>query len=731
MPSLVPDLQILIRRSAELGPGTLTFEVLVNNPSLGPKLERLEPLALHLDPGSSFQRELKTVLGELADLADQRGAPTEIAEKRLESIGTALFLQLPERLRERLWNLQGRDLTLQILADEPNLPWELMKLQRRGATGWEQGPFLCEAFAVTRWLLDCVEVLELPARNIALVVPGSSDLPASGTEKHDVLGLSGPDRQVQTIEPIYLAVTAAMREGEHDAWHLAGHASAHAIDPNHMTFALDGDQPLRPEDVSAHGESLGRQRSLVFLNGCETGRGGYSLFATGGWAEAFLHAGAGAYLGTLWPVRDKKARTFARTFYARFLGGEPIGEAVRQARWETKKLFPGDPSWLAYTVFAHPLTACQEDFRVRSARTSPLELPVLSWRREVSPPGALLRAGYGVVPFHAREREINDLYVWCTDGAPVRVRLYTGPGGMGKTRLAIEAAIRLRGEGWRAGFFKPSPGLSAAETWEALRGPGGKVLAIVDYAETRRDLIAPILREMYRADRGPIRLVLLARAALDWWEQLKTEGDGVGELLAGPATSRQPLLALALTAEQRELSFRLAGEAFAERLGQSPPVAVRDDLAQPLFERVLLLHMTALAGIEGVPVKAEDGVLDYVLDRERRYWQMRAGERKLPPTVLSGIGRGMAAITLGGGVRDEDEALEVLRVLHDFKGVTGDVLVGIARLLHECYPGDRWIEPILPDLLGEHLVQREMERGADELLDLVLGPPAAPGHRID
>jgi hypothetical protein len=24
--------------------------------------------------------------------------------------------------------------------------------------------------------------------------------------------------------------------------------------------------------------------------------------------------------------------------------------------------------------------------------------------------------------------------------------------------------------------------------------------------------------------------------------------------------------------------------------------------------------------------------------------------------------------------------------------------------------------------LGEHLVQREMERGADELLDLVLGP---------
>jgi len=49
-------------------------------------------------------------------------------------------------------------------------------------------------------------------------------------------------------------------------------------------------------------------------------------------------------------------------------------------------------------------------------------------------------------------------------------------------------------------------------------------------------------------------------------------------------------------------------------------------------------------------------------------------------------------------------------------------LTGVARLLHECYPGERWIEPLQPDLLGEHLAQRELEKGADELFDLVLGP---------
>ena len=77
---------------------------------------------------------------------------------------------------------------------------------------------------------------------------------------------------------------------------------------------------------------------------------------------------------------------------------------------------------------------------------------------------------------------------------------------------------------------------------------------------------------------------------------------------------------------------------------------------------------------------------------------------------------------VGGGVQGESEAIEVLRGLQFFTDQPAAVLTSVARLLHECYPGERWIEPIQPDLLGEHLVQRELEQGADELLDLVLGP---------
>jgi hypothetical protein len=83
----------------------------------------------------------------------------------------------------------------------------------------------------------------------------------------------------------------------------------------------------------------------------------------------------------------------------------------------------------------------------------------------------------------------------------------------------------------------------------------------------------------------------------------------------------------------------------------------------------------------------------------------------------------MAVITLGGGAQGETEALEALRGLDFFADQPTAVLTAVARLLHECYPGERWIEPLQPDILGEHLAQRELEKeGADELLDLVLGP---------
>ncbi len=358
MINLDPDVRFFIRKQSPL-----TFQILVREPAFGPTFqEYFLPPGTYMDP-DTYAAALKKAMDELWVLAQQGKSGTEQAKRRLESIGTNLFDQLPSALQDRLWSLLGLAETVQIISDEPKIPWELMKLKHRKPTGgWESGKYLCEAFAVTRWLIAMTGSLKLPVRDIALVVPRDSELPESQTEREDILALAGSGRRVREIVPVYQKVIEALQAGEHDAWHFCGHGSADATDPDRMIFQLlDGDQ-LHPEDIKAHGGSLEPRQAFVFLNACETGECGFSLTGLGGWAHAFLHAGAGAFLGTLWSVDDRAASVFAKEFYRRFLGGEPIAEALRQARFRIRDLFPGDPSWLAYTAFAHPFATSQKEY---------------------------------------------------------------------------------------------------------------------------------------------------------------------------------------------------------------------------------------------------------------------------------------------------------------------------------------------------------------------------------
>jgi KaiC/GvpD/RAD55 family RecA-like ATPase len=64
-------------------------------------------------------------------------------------------------------------------------------------------------------------------------------------------------------------------------------------------------------------------------------------------------------------------------------------------------------------------------------------------------PAGLLDPRRGLVGFTGREHELAGLLAWCEDGAPRGVRLVTGPGGVGKTRLSVELCARLGPAGWR------------------------------------------------------------------------------------------------------------------------------------------------------------------------------------------------------------------------------------------------------------------------------------------
>lgn len=72
----------------------------------------------------------------------------------------------------------------------------------------------------------------------------------------------------------------------------------------------------------------------------------------GGWTNRLISNGAGLFIAPMWTVTDERALVFAQVFYNELLNGSIVAEAVRQARLATRT--PGDPTWLAYTVYAHP-----------------------------------------------------------------------------------------------------------------------------------------------------------------------------------------------------------------------------------------------------------------------------------------------------------------------------------------------------------------------------------------
>jgi len=165
---------------------------------------------------------------------------------------------------------------------------------------------------------------------------------------------------------------------------------------------------------------------------------------------------------------------------------------------------------------------------------------------------------------------------------------------------------------------------------------------------------------------------------------------------------------------------------FSHKLGREPSGGPPTDLDEPLYERTLILQMAALAAVEGTVVKGDQGILNYVLQRERRFWSDHAKARDLPSYLVSAISQFMAAITLVGGTATDSDALELSSKLPLLSDQSRAIQRSVSDMLHEIYPGERWIEPVLPDLLGEHLCQTELEETPDAFFDLVFGTTEQP-----
>lgn len=136
------------------------------------------------------------------------------------------------------------------------------------------------------------------------------------------------------------------------------HLATHAVEtryPHQRAHLFLGLRSSGEADLLTPAEigRMGLHARLVVLSGCGSGRA--AVFpSTGlmGLARAWLSAGAGAVLATLWPTPDETGEFFA-DFYRRFQSGSSPGEALREAqlaalRSGTWRARPG--YWATYFV---------------------------------------------------------------------------------------------------------------------------------------------------------------------------------------------------------------------------------------------------------------------------------------------------------------------------------------------------------------------------------------------
>lgn len=351
MPRVVqpPDLQMLILEGRSGGNPAFTIRLTAADPGLGLYLKPFGPVELRMDPLDYFEDFFQGI----EDLPLRTAEERQIAEVRLASKGLSLFNALfPDDLKVLLWELRERITTIEIESEEPWIPWELCRLEGKENDEVQEGPFLCQGYAITRWIPGIGRRPSLSLNRLGLVVPADSNLPFAPAEREYMLSLAGDGRQVEPVSASFLKVRAALASGNYDGWHFSGHGLFSDEDPNRSGIQLEGGIPFTPDELSGEVKNLGRARPLVFLNACQIGRSALSLTDVGGFAPQFLRAGAAAFIGSYWSIFDQPALEFARNFYDRLLSGDPISQAAKTAREMIRPL--GDPTWLAYTVYADP-----------------------------------------------------------------------------------------------------------------------------------------------------------------------------------------------------------------------------------------------------------------------------------------------------------------------------------------------------------------------------------------
>ncbi|MGW1001856.1 CHAT domain-containing protein [Streptomyces sp. NPDC002520] len=293
----------------------------------------------------------ENIYRELRRIAAAAGVGTDARQvrRRLQNLGVALWrAAVPDAVRGQFWRETDKIRTFTVLGEHDVVPWELLY----PLDGTQQGDgFLAEWLPVVRRVHGQERVRQLLLPQATFVVPPGSP-PEAELEVNALRARFLPAMDDGGILTRGAEIQSRLDEGMAGLLHFACH-NAFRETGSQVTMADGLFDPL--DLATAQGSrSLDATRPLVFFNACRSA-GQIDWYSTSlGWAPQFLEAGAGAFIGTLWPVRSDSALAYADAFYAHLITGRlPLGEASMKAR-QTIRDLDGDPTWLAYAVYGSP-----------------------------------------------------------------------------------------------------------------------------------------------------------------------------------------------------------------------------------------------------------------------------------------------------------------------------------------------------------------------------------------
>jgi hypothetical protein len=198
--------------------------------------------------------------------------------------------------------------------------------------------------------------------------------------------------------------------------------------------------------------------------------------------------------------------------------------------------------------------------------------PTLPWEQDLPAEGPfeifnLLRWTSRLSPeLIGREQDKQNLLDWATKGRGLRIRLLSGPGGAGKTRLAAEVAQLLREAGWHAGFTSLEKSVIRPIAKKGL-------LLLIDYPEEWREQIRALFQTAARMETPPtpIRVLLLSRQTIDHWR------DDIQQAGASPLCDSYEVTIGPLDTQSAIHLFRVVVARLADNRRPAPPTL--DDAA--------------------------------------------------------------------------------------------------------------------------------------------------------